>query len=452
MPGRLHSPRDPVAFTLDGERLVGERGEPLAAALVGAGKWTLARSPKFHRPRGPSCMRGACDGCLARVDGVANVMTCMVAADAGMEVTSQNTLGSREIDLLQMTDWFFPDGMNHHELFAGVPGVQAAMQLFARRVAGLGLLPDADRALERAASSAGRASRRAVEVLVVGAGPAGMAVATAAAARGFAVEVVDDGLQRGGSTRGFLEEDEPELTAIVGLFDRAVAAGTVRMRSRTVAAAVFGRDVLVVGPAPEAAGEGPGGSRVEILEPRALVIAAGAHDGVVPFENNDLAGVVSARAACLLASTGVAVGERVVLLDRPSGTVGEASFANALERALTRGGSSTRRVAAITRVSEVVRVTGGASVRSVVVREGGALRTLRADALVVDAPRAPAYELCEQAGGRLEHRPDGYAPVTHDGQVADRVWAVGEVTGAPLVASAIVAAADAVVRQFTAPA
>ncbi|MGO8992824.1 MAG: (2Fe-2S)-binding protein, partial [Polyangiaceae bacterium] len=76
MPRRLVPPRDAVSITLDGERIVAERGEPIAAALLGAGKWTLARSPKFHRPRGPSCMRGACDGCLARVDGVANVMTC----------------------------------------------------------------------------------------------------------------------------------------------------------------------------------------------------------------------------------------------------------------------------------------------------------------------------------------------------------------------------------------
>jgi len=178
----LSPPRNPVTLTLDGERVVAERGEPVAAALIAAGKLTLARSPKFHRPRGPACMRGACDGCLARVGGVPNVMTCLVPAEEGLVITSQNTLGSREIDLLRVTDWFFPDGMNHHELFAGVPGVQSAMQLFARRVAGLGRLPDE-------VKLPSHARRRNVDVLVVGCGPAGMAAAVALARKGRKVEV-----------------------------------------------------------------------------------------------------------------------------------------------------------------------------------------------------------------------------------------------------------------------
>src|SRR5437867_1026033 len=141
MAGRCLPVRDPVTIQLDGEPIEAERGEPIAVALLAAGNLAFARSPKFHRPRGPACLRGACDGCLARVNDVPNVMTCMVPAEEGAVVRSQNTLGSREVDLLRVTDWFFPKGMNHHELFAGVPGVQRIMQTFARRVAGLGKLP-----------------------------------------------------------------------------------------------------------------------------------------------------------------------------------------------------------------------------------------------------------------------------------------------------------------------
>src|SRR5579859_1757832 len=114
MPRRLRPLRDPVTIELDGDAIEAERGEPIAVALLAADKIALARSPKFHRPRGPSCLRAACDGCLARVDDVPNVMTCMVAAEQGSVVRTQNTLGSREVDLLRMTDWFFPRGMNHH--------------------------------------------------------------------------------------------------------------------------------------------------------------------------------------------------------------------------------------------------------------------------------------------------------------------------------------------------
>ena len=180
-----------MTITLDGEEILAERGEPVAAALVGAGKMMLARSPKFHRPRGPACMRAACDGCLARVDETPNVMTCMIAAQEGTAVVSQNRLGPRDLDLLRMTDWFFPDGMNHHEHFAGVPGVQNVMQAFARRVAGLGRLP-----AEIEGTHAAR--RRKADVVVVGGGPAGMAVASRLAAAGRAVEVLDDQLAPGG--------------------------------------------------------------------------------------------------------------------------------------------------------------------------------------------------------------------------------------------------------------
>ncbi len=138
---RLRPPSDPVTILLDGRRLIAGRGEPAAVALIAEGNVALARSPKFHRPRGPSCLRAACDGCLARVNGVPNVMTCRVPATEGMLIETQNVVGSRDVDLFRMADWFFPEGMNHHELFAGVPGVERVMQALARRVAGLGRLP-----------------------------------------------------------------------------------------------------------------------------------------------------------------------------------------------------------------------------------------------------------------------------------------------------------------------
>jgi sarcosine oxidase subunit alpha len=442
MAGRLYPPRDPVTFTVDGERVVADRGEPVAAAMLAAGIVTMARSPKFHRPRGPACMRGACDGCLARVDGEPNVMTCMTAAAPGMEVVSQNTLGARELDLLRVTDWFFPDGMNHHELFAGIPGVQEAMQLFARRVAGLGRLPDVGPPRDPVASAA----RRQLPLLVVGAGPAGMAVAVAAARKGVAVEVVDDALAPGGGARGLTAADDAGIAALRASFDGAVASGAVSLRCRTVAAGVFGRDVLVMG-----LGHGDEPARVEVLEPAALVLASGAHDGVVLFENNDFPGVMSARAACLAAVSGAAVGREVVVLVPPEGRArepGELSFADVFEATVARHAAAGAPLTRVTRVSDVVRVKGSTHLRAVVVRESERERTLAADVLLVDARRAPAYELCEQAGATIRHCAEGFVPVTDRGRVADGVWAVGEVTGAPLSVARFVDAAAEIVAQL----
>src|SRR5262245_66085637 len=112
---RARALRDPVPGFLDGEPVPAERGEPIAVALLAADKTILARSPKLHRPRGPTCLRGACDGCLARVDGEPNVMTCFRPAQGGERVESQNVVGSRRADLLRVTDWFFAKGLGHHQ-------------------------------------------------------------------------------------------------------------------------------------------------------------------------------------------------------------------------------------------------------------------------------------------------------------------------------------------------
>ena len=130
-----------VSVRLDGRTIAAAEGEPLAQALVAVDCVALARSPKLHRPRGPSCFRGACDGCLARVDGVPNVMTCLVPAREGATVETQNVLGTRTVDLLRVTDWFFPNGIDHHHFLVGVPGASSLMQTIARRIAGLGVLP-----------------------------------------------------------------------------------------------------------------------------------------------------------------------------------------------------------------------------------------------------------------------------------------------------------------------
>jgi len=407
---RATPPGHPIRITLDGRSLPASKGEPAAASLVAAGKLAIARSTKFHRPRGPSCMRGACDGCLARVDGEPNVMTCMVPAHDGMTIDTQNTLGARGIDLLRMTDWFFPQGINHHELFAGVPGAQGVMQAFARRVAGLGRLPVSQAAPRRAA-------RRHVDALVVGAGPAGMAMAAALAERGRSVEVVDDGLAPGGGLRALGGGERGAWKEVLAPFAEARTSGRILLRSSTVAGGVFGDDVLVAGLA-----------GAEICTAGDLVLAMGAHDGVALFEGNDIPGVMSARAAGMLLEGGVVVGERVVVA-----TLGAtAGFGDAFARAAEASGRCE-----VVRARDVVRASGSAKVRAVVVNEGGKEREIEADALLIDAPGAPAYELSEQAGARLEHEPRGFVVRTDGGRIGDRAWAVGEAVGTKLDPAAI---------------
>jgi sarcosine oxidase subunit alpha len=414
-----------VTIWLDGEAVPAEEGEPAAVALIAAGHLALARSPKFHRPRGPTCLRGSCDGCLARVDGVPNVMTCRVPSSDGLQIETQNVVGWRERDLLRVSDWFFPLGMNHHELMAGVPVARSAVEALARQVAGLGKLP------EPAAGPAvplPPARRRAVDVLVVGAGPSGMASALEWTRRGRAVEIVDDDATWGRTARALDDTDparpasdrwKPLLDAFAAGIGIGAVGSAVSLTLRSTVAGIYGDDVLLR----TAAG-------LEVLAARTLVLAPGSHDGVLAFEGNDLPGVMSARAACTLLSCGVRAGKRVVVAspDEPS------HFADAY----ARGDPAAVRVRGVP-----VRAHGMRKVRAVTLRTPEGDRLEPCDAIVIDAPRAPAYELCAQAGAELEAMPYGFRVRTGPGStIRPSVFAVGEVVGTPLEPAAVLAEAS----------
>ena len=386
----------------DGQAVVAERGEPAAVALIAAGHLALARSPKFHRPRGPACLRAACDGCLARVDGEPNVMTCRVAAADGMHIETQNVLGARGTDLLRMADWFFPEGMNHHELLAGVPGVQRVMLAFARRVAGLGRLP-------KETTEPRAATRRDADVLVVGAGASGMAAALELARRGRRVEEVEDALTWGGSLSALGGPARASWEPLLGAFGDAVAGSRVSLRLETTAAGIYGDDVLIGGPA-----------GIEVLTARTLVLAPGAHDGVVAFEGNDVPGVMSARAAGWLLSHGVLAGKRMLaVVTEGGGPFGEALARSTGDVQLVRGSPT--------------HVRGSGRVKEATVAGADGEKRIACDVLLVDAPRAPAYELCAQAGAELAHEPRGFVVrIKTGGQIRPGVLAVGEVVGTPL--------------------
>lgn len=407
---------DPVTIHLDGEAVPAERGEPLAVALLAGDKTILARSPKLHRPRGPSCFRGGCDGCLARVDGAPNVMLCLTPAAGGERISAQNVIGSRKADLLRVTDWFFAKGIDHHHMLAGVPGLSAVMQGFAEKVAGLGKLPST---IERARP----AQRLEVDVAVVGGGPAGIAAASAIAASGKRAALVDDGLSLGGA----LACSPPRAAELLA----ANPLDAVTVFSRSAAAGYYDGELLVATAEPDAV----------VLRPRAVVFATGAHDGTIAVPGNDLPGVLSARALCRVLHAGV----------EPDGTtavVGDGFWADEAERAL--GDRPKLRVPA----GALIDIHGTAGVRSVTLRapESGELATHRVAVVALALPGAPSFELAAQAGAEVRFDPAlGYVVVTDErGRFGERAWAVGECTGAPFDPDALVAAGRRVARAVVA--
>ncbi|SER70290.1 NADPH-dependent 2,4-dienoyl-CoA reductase, sulfur reductase [Lentzea xinjiangensis] len=123
-----------------------------------------------------------------------------------------------------------------------------------------------------------------MRVVVVGAGPAGMAAATTAAGAGAEVVLVDSEPAAGGQfLRGRARFAHPGVTHLTDTEAWLVEDGTLHLR-------------------------GPARLRFD-----ALVVATGAYDRPLPFPGWDGPGVITAGAAQALAKQGVALGHRVIV-------------------------------------------------------------------------------------------------------------------------------------------
>ena len=386
---RVIPPERRVEIDLEGRPIAAFEGEPLAASLCAAGQGILSRSLKYHRPRGPFCFSASCAQCLMRVDGVPNVFSCQVPARAGLRVERQNAFPSAGLDVLEAVDWIFPRRLDHHHLMAGVPVADAVTARVTRRMAGLGRLPD------RVATPADAAGSLRTEVAIVGGGVAGFAAARELRRWGVDFALFDR------DPFSALPEDLPEVragAAAVGLYDEA--------QGRFLAVAV--RDVR-------------GKTCLLRTFARRFLLATGGHATLPPFANNDRPGIYSGRAAgVLLERHGLLVGGRVVLAEA-------GDSADPLEALLRARGALVTRV----HPGALGEAYGRRGVRGVYLRDG---RTLTCDALVINLPPSPSFELAAQGGARVQPGAEpGTFSLVHDADgrtAASDLFVAGALAGA----------------------
>ena len=302
--GELLDRSQGLEFSFEGRRFSGYRGDTISSALAANGVKILGRSFKYHRPRGFLSAAGHDANTLMQVElagrSVPNVRADVVPLEAGLTVRAVNTRGGLAHDrwaVLGHLGPFLPVGF-YYKAFHSKRLFPRWERLF-RRLAGLG---EVDL----------RATRRHTpkrydfcDVLVIGAGPSGLAAALGAAARGAQVLLVDESPVPGGSGLYARGGAATELEQTMALVAAVRAQPRIRLLSSTFAAGYYA-DHWVALIAPEC---------MVKVRARSVVIAQGGYEQPCVFRGNDLPGVMLASAAQrLIYHHAVAPAQRVALL------------------------------------------------------------------------------------------------------------------------------------------
>src|SRR5688572_2847955 len=194
----------PLRFTFDGVAYEGYRGDTLASALLANGVHLVARSFKYHRPRGIVSAGVEETNALVQLALGArtepNARATQVELYDGLVAASQNRWPSLRFDVGAINNAFsrlFPAGFYYKTfMWPAAPKWWLTYEHVIRHAAGMGRAasePDPDHYEHQYAHC---------DVLVIGGGPAGLAAARAAAACGARVIVCDENADIGGGLRG----------------------------------------------------------------------------------------------------------------------------------------------------------------------------------------------------------------------------------------------------------
>lgn len=248
----------PIRISFDGRDIEAMQGETIAAALAASGI-VAVREARSGAPRGPFCGMGVCFDCLVTVDGRPSQRACLTKVEAGMTVCSSPVAG----------------------------------------------LPTETRAETAAAEEV------TCDVLVVGAGPAGLVAARALAVAGASVVVLDERLHPGGQ---YFKPLAPSHEADLATLDRQFRDGAVLRQSTLAAGARILNDATVWAAFSVQEIAAVVAGQAMLFRPKRLVLATGAYEQSLPVPGWTLPGVMTVGGLQTLArSYRVAPGQRIVI-------------------------------------------------------------------------------------------------------------------------------------------
>jgi len=303
LPGGQIDRSQSLDFTFDGKAYQGHAGDTLASALLANGVRLMGRSFKYHRPRGvltagseePNALVELRDG--ARKEP--NTRATTAELFGGLSANSQNKIGSLRFDLMAINDRFanfLTAGFYYKTFMWPAAFWEKLYEPIIRKAAGLGSIslqedPDAyDRGFLHC------------DLLIIGAGPAGLAAALTAGRAGAQVILADEDFTLGGrlnSERLTLGDQSGADWAAQTVAELA-SLPNVRIMARTTVLGAFDHGIFgalerVSDHLPQPA---PGKPRQVLwrIYTKGSLLCAGATERPIAFENNDRPGIMLAGA------------------------------------------------------------------------------------------------------------------------------------------------------------
>ncbi|MFM2366279.1 MAG: hypothetical protein RIR95_887, partial [Pseudomonadota bacterium] len=188
-----------LRFHFDGLPYLGHPGDTLASALLANGVRLMGRSFKYHRPRGPIAAGSEEPNAIVELRSGArqepNTRATVVELFDGLEAQSQNRWPSLRFDAMAINDRlspFFAAGFYYKTFMWPAAFWEKVYEPLIRRAAGLGSLTrqddpdDYDKGFLHC------------DLLIIGAGPAGLSAALTAGRAGARVILADEDFRMGG--------------------------------------------------------------------------------------------------------------------------------------------------------------------------------------------------------------------------------------------------------------
>ncbi|NLP65411.1 sarcosine oxidase subunit alpha family protein [Paraburkholderia sacchari] len=455
----------PLTFTFNGRTYQGYQGDTLASALLANDVHFVARSFKYHRPRGIVTADVAEPNAVVQLERgaytVPNARSTEIELYQGLVATSVNAEPDLEHDRMainQKFSRFLPAGF-YYKTFMWPRKFWPKYEEKIREAAGLGKAPevrDGDRYDKCFAHC---------DVLVVGGGPTGLLAAHTAGRAGARVILVDDQRELGGSLLSCKTEIDgrPAIQWVEKIEAELAAMPDVKILSRSTAFGYQDHNLVTVTQRltehlPVSTRKG---TRELLWKVRAkrVILATGAHERPIVFGNNDLPGVMMASAvSTYIHRYGVLPGRKVVVFaNNDAGyrcaldlkgcgaevTVvdSRAQGKGALQDAARRQGVKIMNNAAIMAAHGKLRVNSVEVVAYQNGQTGAKLADLPCDLVAMSGGFSPVLHLFAQSGGKA-HWNDAKACFTPGKRVQQEV-SVGAAVGEFSLARGLTQAVDA---------